>query len=362
MFTIEMLPAGYGDSILIEYGRGNDHNRILIDAGPYYAFDELAKRFKVLIEEKIPLELFVVTHVDSDHIDGAITLLNADQPKLKMNQIWFNSYNHLSDELGAPEGDILSALISEKNISWNTAPFNGKAVTLGTSDELKEITLSGGLHLTLLSPTRAKLENLKPDWEKAVRKAGIEPGSREDALRLLMQKNNRYKIHSDLLGDEIPNVESLLKKPYSSRITSTNQSSIAFLAEYDGKSCLFTGDASPVVLCASIQTLLEKRRIPKLKLDAMKVAHHGSKENTSPKLLKMLQCKRFLIPTNGKKFKHPHPGTIARIITLNGPDTELIFNYMSPQNKVWENENLQNGYHYKTTFPEKNDNGIAISL
>jgi beta-lactamase superfamily II metal-dependent hydrolase len=349
MFKIEMLPAGYGDSIIVEYGRGNDRNRILIDAGPYFAFDELAKRFKVLVEERISLELFVVTHVDCDHIDGAITILNEDQSKLKMEQIWFNSYNHLSDELGAPEGDILSALIGEKNMPWNTA-FGGKAVALVTSDELKEITLRGGLHLTLLSPTRAELERLKPDWEKAARKAGIEPGSREDALELLKKRNERYRTPPDLLGDNIPNVEALLQEPYLPRITSTNQSSIAFLAEYDGKSCLFTGDASPIVMSASIRTLLKKRKITTLKLDAVKVSHHGSKENTSPEMMEMLKCKRFLISTNGKVFNHPHQEAIARIIELNGPDTELIFNYKSPQNKVWETSTCKTSTIIKSNF------------
>ena len=133
-FRVEILPAGYGDSILIEYGENKVTNKVLIDAGPYFAFNELAKRFQAIIEAKTSLELFVITHVDCDHIDGAITLLNAQQQKLKIKQIWFNSYAHLSDELGAPEGDILSALIEEKKIPWNTS-FGRRSVSLGNKGE-----------------------------------------------------------------------------------------------------------------------------------------------------------------------------------------------------------------------------------
>lgn len=361
LFKIELLPAGYGDSILVEYGEDEVTNNVLIDAGPYFAFDELTKRFKALTGEKSSLELFVITHVDCDHIDGAITLLDAKQTRLKIEQIWFNNYDHLSDELGAPEGDILSALITERKIAWNKA-FRGHSASITNNKELKEITLEGGLHLTLLSPTRSELERLKPDWEKAARKAHITPGSREDALELLKKKGKKYEIPPDLLGEEPPNINALLQERYSSRTTSTNRSSIAFLAEYGGKSCLFTGDASPAVISSSIRTLLEKRKTAKLKLDALKVSHHGSRENTSPTMLKMLNCTKFLISTNGKSYLHPHPQAIARIIELNGPDTELIFNYRSPQNEIWDNEYLREEHHFKTLYPEKNDQGIVVSL
>lgn len=192
MFRIEMLPAGHGDSILIEYGKENETKKILIDAGPWYAFDNLLTRFKALADEKASIELFVVTHVDCDHIDGAITILKPDQTKLKVEQVWFNSYKHLSDELGAPEGDILSALIGEKNTPWNT-PFGGKAAALVDNTKLREKTLDGGLRLTLLSPTRTELEKLKPDWDKACKQAHIAPGSEVDALERLKEDEEKAK-------------------------------------------------------------------------------------------------------------------------------------------------------------------------
>ena len=360
-----MLPAGNGDSILIEYGRKNNTKKILIDAGPSTAFDELIKRFRVLAEQNAPLELFIVTHVDCDHIDGAITLLKPDQKKLKIKQVWFNSHKHLSDELGAPEGDILSTLIGEKKVPWNTA-FDGKAVALVNSEKLREITLDGGLRITLLSPTRTELEKLKPDWEKACKDAHVLPGSEVDALKRLKEREKKYATPPDLLGEDTPNIAQLLKKRYSARITPANLSSIAFLAEYGKgdykKSCLFCGDASPVVISSSLSTLLKERKITKLKIDALKVSHHGSRENTSPKMQKMLECKRFLISTDGKVFHHPHQEAIARIIELNGPDTELIFNYKSPQNEIWDNEYLRTEHHFKMKFPENNGQAITVLL
>ena len=133
----------------------------------------------------------------------------------------------------------------------------------------------------MLSPTKSDLELLKLDWEKAVTKAGIKPGSRDDALELLKKKGEKYEVPPNLLGEETPNIEALLREPYSSRITRTNRSSIAFLAEYNNKSCLFTGDASPAVVSSSISKLLEKRKLTKLKLGAVKVSRRGQQKNVA---------------------------------------------------------------------------------
>ena len=76
----------------------------------------------------------------------------------------------------------------------------------------------------------------------------------------------------------------------------------------------------------------------------------------------MLDCKRFLISTNGQLYSHPHPQAIARIIDINGPDTELVFNYKSPQNKIWDSEYLRTEHNFKTKYPEKKDAGITVLL
>lgn len=80
-------------------------------------------------------------------------------------------------------------------------------------------------------------------------------------------------------------------------------------------------------------------------------------------MLKMLDSSKFLISTNGKSSsKHPHTQAIARIIEINGPGTELVFNYRSPQNTIWDDEYLQNEHRFKTVYPKNNDEGITVTL
>lgn len=362
MFKIEMWPAGHGDSLYIEYGEPSAPRRVLIDAGPYYAFKELAKRIDALTNSGVTLELLVITHVDGDHIDGAVKLLGAPPSGLAIQDVWFNAWRHLapqpSDLLGPVQGEMLSALIQRRKLPWNAA-FGGGRVALAGRGALPVITLPGGLRLTLLSPTRRELANLQPVWAKELRKAGLEPDSREQALAKL-RKDARLRPPADLLGGGRADVQALAARPFSDDSSEANASSIAFLAEYAGARVLFTGDAHAPVLEAAIRKLVTRNK-PKLKLDAVKLSHHGSKVNTSPSLLNLLDCKRFLVSTNGNTFNHPDPETIARIIVQSGPEVELFFNYLSDETRPWNDEYLQGRYNYQTHYPAETE-GLSIEL
>ncbi|MEA2684952.1 MAG: hypothetical protein QOE93_147, partial [Actinomycetota bacterium] len=68
MLTVEMLPAGYGDAILVTYGTEAEPHRILIDGGQARSFPAVSARLRSF---NGPIDLLVVTHVDTDHIGGA---------------------------------------------------------------------------------------------------------------------------------------------------------------------------------------------------------------------------------------------------------------------------------------------------
>ncbi len=76
MLAIEALPAERGDCLLIEYGEdAADPHRILIDCGPKLTYPRLKARIEAIPKGKRHFELFVVTHVDDDHIGGALEFL-----------------------------------------------------------------------------------------------------------------------------------------------------------------------------------------------------------------------------------------------------------------------------------------------
>src|SRR5688500_500725 len=136
MYTIHLLPAAFGDSILIEYGRKDEPHYILIDGGPYYNFANILAAIREIAPRLTTLELLVITHIDIDHIDGTITLLNQNDPPFIIKEVWFNGYKELTqlkessvdDLLGPLQGEYLSNLIIEKKLTHNITGFNGRAV------------------------------------------------------------------------------------------------------------------------------------------------------------------------------------------------------------------------------------------
>jgi Metallo-beta-lactamase superfamily len=369
MFRIEMLPAAEGDSLWVEYGDAAMPRRIVIDAGRKDTYRDLLDR---LVKLDSPVELFVMTHIDDDHIFGALPLFgDARMNPGKFKDIWYNGYTHLDstiarrpekDILGPVNGEIFAALLLQGGYAWNEAFDRGATIVVPDSGSLPQITLEGDMTLTLLSPSWESLTALKSFWERELEdlppSAALEPG---DAGRALEIFGTRRALQPDVLGDLI-DVDDLLERPYTSDKTKPNGSSIAFLAEHDGHSVLFTGDAHPPVLEAAIEQLLKDRQQSVLKLDALKVSHHGSKNNTSTKLLELLDCPRFLISTNGSRHKHPDGECIARILNRNlaaSQPTELYFNFRSDYNKVWDDEDLKADWNYRT-FYEKDGSLIEL--
>ena len=355
VFTIEMLPAYHGDSLWIEWGDALAPHRMLIDGGLVGTYNAIVKR----AGSRCHLDLFCVTHVDQDHVEGAVKLLANLPSQYSVNQVWFNSWDQITGaaRLGAVQGEKLGAAIVRDGLRWNTS-FHSKAAMVPDSGELPWFELPDGLILTVLSPRAAELAALKPVWEKECAKAGLMPGNIEEATEALA----RDKKLAPRLGESI-DVEALASEPYIADSSAANGSSIALLAEFDGKSILLNGDAHSEVLEAGTTRLLTQRGMNKLHLDAVKVAHHGSMYNTSPSLLDLLDCPTWLFSTNGDKFQHPDRETIARILcSRRKDDSELCFNYRSKYNTVWDATYLQKRWHYHASFPDSDENGIVVDM
>lgn len=359
MFNIELLPALHGDCIFIEYGTRSEQRRILIDGGPIGAYTSLTSRLNKLPLGDRRVELVVATHVDADHIEGAVRLLAEGTKDFYFDDVWFNGWTHLDDHkgiLGPVQGEFLSALISKKigTARWNRAePFNSDTIKAG-ANELPEAGISG-MKLTILSPDSKKLSRLRRTWKRDVEKKNFQPGDLDEALRML--RENRRLYPKGLLGGSYQEAGKRFKMDSAV----ANGSSIAFLAEYWEKKCLFLADAHPDVITTSVKKLIpagEKR----LRVDAVKLSHHGSSANTTPELLELIECKRFLISTNGDIFNHPDPETIDMIVRRAGLGVELYFNYRSDTTIPWADSARQHKEKFTTHYPAHEGGSMVLKL
>ena len=347
-----MLLAGHGDCLWIEYGDPNSPRRVLIDGGATGTYKRaLRERLRNLPQDARRFELLVVTHIDADHIAGILDLLEDKETGFQAKDFWFNGYRHLPDEkpetLGPVQGERLTDFLVKPGVTWN-GEFKKTAVVVPTDGELPRVELEGGLILTLLSPTPGKLADLKPEWEKEVRKAGLDPNQPRPG-----------EVASpegfELLGP--PDVEALAAEAFSEDNAKPNGSSIALLAEFEGRRLLLTGDAHPGIMTAAIKRLAAGGR---LAVDACKLPHHGSKANVSRQFLQALDCRKWLFSTNGAYFRHPDRQTVARVIKWGGTQPELSFNYRTKYNDIWDGKPLREQYGYKVSYPASDAEGTVL--
>ena len=362
-FRIELLPANQGDAIWIEYGKKGNQRRILIDGGPIGAYPTLVDKLNKLPDGDKRVELLVVTHVDTDHIEGIIRLLAQKRSNwpIEPEDIWFNGWRHLkkSEMLGGREGDFLSALISRRAFEeWNKA-FNRKAVIVEPEKPLPVVTLEDGMKLTLLSPDPKRLQDMADKWADDVEKHGLEPGDIDAAWEQLVEIT-KYHPEEGLLGGP-KNFADELKKQLKTDQSLANGTSIAFFAEFEGKSCLFLGDAHADIICESIKKLIPIGQT-RLKVDAVKLSHHGSRHNISEDLMKLIDAKHFLVSTNGSIHKHPDKHAIAAVIQWSIRKPTLWFNYLTKYTLPWAKAPANGKKQFASQYPKSDKESIALEL
>lgn len=354
MFRIHMLAADHGDCLWVEYGDSIPPKRILIDAGTVGTFTRsLAPKIRETVEAEggCHFELFVVTHIDADHIGGALGFLKAARDLgVSIDEVWFNGYFHLSNlppsDLGAKQGEALTPLIQNGPWTWNKR-FNDLAVMVPDVGGLPEFDVAG-MKITLLSPTYEKLHKLKPIWEKEIEKAGLVPGHayQEESL-----------VSEGFLGGK---VEDWADTPFKEDSAVPNGSGIAFLAEYEGKRVLFGADAHPGVLLKNLERFPQASDA--LPLRAFKLPHHASKNNVSKDLVAAFPADHYLVSTNGKQFGHPDKEAIARILTVGkDADKTLHFNCPSDYNEEWRSKSHKNKWNYEANYGSPEE-GLVVEL
>jgi hypothetical protein len=310
MIRLTMMPADDGDCLLLEYGAAGSVRRMLVDGGRASTYP--------------------------------LAMLADPQRPVRFADVWFNGFDQLLDAegFGAQDGEKLTSAIVAQNIPWNAA-FSGRSIEVGRP--LK--WFDDGSALTVLSPDRAQLAKLAPIWVKECERHGLIPG--KDPVPPVPGFESFGTLDVDALAAE----------PFVPDGSKTNLTSIGFLLEFDGRRIVFTGDADDRRLVASLEPLASAEG-GRLRIDALKVAHHGSDHNLSTDLLDLLDCRRYLISTSGAKHAHPNDIAMARILKHGGPDKQLVFNYRDRAAR-WDVEALRSKYDYTVLAPPAAEDGFV---
>jgi hypothetical protein len=402
MFHIEMLPAAHGDCLWIEYGSGQEVHRILIDGGPAHTYPTLRERISHLPAGERHFDLLVITHIDADHIEGVVRLLqDAEAMSCRFERIWFNGRDQLNQvpdpagqPLGAIQGEMLGVLIADYEARVGKKVLNdglpGRLAAIDrTAATLPSMSLPGDCQLTLLSPDYPCLLKLKDHWADELRKARVASGDVEVLRRKLEESRNLRPLGDELgaadapmedrfelpepddrdlaagVGDALGGGEGEPGEntPFGGDTSLANGSSIAVLLEYPRADpqvrFLLSGDAWPSVLEASVDKLLRQPGDP-LAITGFKLAHHGSVANLTESLLGKLRCRHFLVSTSGAVFRHPHARAIELLLAKQSGRGKpcLHFNYLTTTTSLWSDPTDQKARRYDAFHPK----GISLVL
>ena len=407
---IKVYEASYGDSFLVSCNSDLGKSNILIDAGFVGTYrNEIKNELQLMKSRDESLDKLIVTHFDADHISGALTLLQENGTNgtiITIDEIWHNTLRHIildservdkvlsrtdkkvlegiskegfpveemeeeddthegEEEIGAEQGSALGAWILKGNYKWNTSVGGAFTPIAVESVSIDGVEIGKGITLKILSPDKEKLDLLKKEFIHMLKKKGYSEDEItkdelfDDAFEFL-NSNVTSRYTEDInISNETPAISLLRKFALQSVFDDhkeddehPNGSSIAFVLEFFDKKILFLGDSHP--------TLIEKqlrRHYPNKELivfDLIKISHHGSKKNTSPALLKLIDSSKYIISTNGFKFDHPDLETIARIITRDLPEgitnRDLYFNYKTDVSEAVDDNDLKDELHYDVNY------------
>lgn len=373
MLKLELLPAGPGDCIWLEYGQPGDMHIILIDGGVNATYERLAKRIALAAAERgaagLHLDLVVVTHIDNDHIEGILRLFKEPLPSVTVGDVWFNGNLQLAnlpeplpeevrpdllgaglglprpDLLGLKECDQLSQVLIDRGEKWNAA-FASTPVMRPQQGELLAWECAG-LKLTVLGPPIARLRKLASEWKK-------------------FKDQDPEDQRPDLLGKKDAWPPKWLSLP-SSDTTIRNGTSIVLLAEYGDQRLLLAGDAFAGDILEGLQQFQAARGLSgqALPLNIFKLPHHGSARNISPELLESVACQHFLISTDGSgNSKHPDQQALLRVLKHSAHRPCLGFNVATAANRNWRDRksDVLKLYlaNYDTLYAEDPEEGLKI--
>lgn len=109
---------------------------------------------------------------------------------------------------------------------------------------------------------------------------------------------------------------------------------------------LFLGDANPKICVDGAKSM--GITFP-YNVDLIKLSHHGSKANTSNRLLKSFPTQYYLVSTDGSGMKVPNKAVLAHLLAVNENNKEPIWLFC---NYEWW-EDIYHGWYFSKNDKKK---------
>lgn len=369
-YRITMLDCAEGDCFFLEFCFDSMEYTILMDTGPGVCWTTSLKPFlDHLIAKKKKINVLVITHIDSDHIGGAIKLFQSEEYSGLVEEVWFNGLRQVLniDAVSSVPGnqtayqriifqhlhndslDGVHPISAKQALSLGCLLASCRKTTRRITCDTPPVILTDNFHIDFLLPTASQLIALQKYFLRHLRQAG---GSKQILLtpegeiafeHLLRDEDiTNWDIHPiSQTSLDIHRIEKWAAATSDKSQSVTNNSSITICITFYGKCFLFPGDAAG----QDIITAVIEKNLPS-DYEIIKLPHHGSTRNCLS-LLEKLDGKIYLISTDSKRFSHPGKETLAKLVTRHTVGTRhLVFNYHSPMFELFHNAWCEDKYCY----------------
>lgn len=317
---LEVLPAKKGDCLLLHCGTADAPALILVDGGPAGVWtgslkprlDEIRAERGLRAEEPLHIDLVIVSHVDDDHINGVIGLLeyikdkrdSRDPPHFTVGRLWHNAFDDIvgNDQV---QGDRPSQFgvasvgtVRDADDAGDPGPARDVAKLLASveqGDRLRD--LAGALGI-----------EVNPDFEgglihsgaPAVEDAGLGvsisiAGPRHGELLALQAETDKWLKRRKEKGAATGSLLAALDDT-----SVANLSSVVLLVEDGEQSLLLTGDARADKIRAGLEDAGSMSRHGTLHVDILKMQHHGSIRNVDADFLRTVTADTYVFSGDGK--------------------------------------------------------------
>jgi beta-lactamase superfamily II metal-dependent hydrolase len=336
---VVVFDAQDGDCILIRC-IGEEPYNILIDAGRRGTEQAIEAYYKTLAPAERSIDLFVVTHIDSDHLAGAIGVAESAFLSPLVKEVWFNGPQHLYGstadvtEMSVAEAFRFCRAIRARGWSWNGL-FDEGPVVRGAS-----VRPVSGLSLDVLSPGQEQLRKLGKHWERELRR----------------MKNRTVKQVVEMGQGEL-NVAELAKAPYRRDTSAVNASSIVLLVQHGDHRILMTADCPAELLLKGLLSPVE--------VDVCKFPHHGSGSNFSHELADRIKAACWIVSANGTN-SHPEPASIARMLVAAQERVQggamVLFNNSHAEATLWKDPSVERRHLLVTKYRDARSPWLTLIL
>ena len=399
LLKLHTLKAESGDCLVLEFGKTKS-KYILIDGGPGGVYDQSLQPFLTNLGYGTEFELVVASHVDDDHMNGLVDLLTSlkgyGTKLIEIKEIWYNSleYNIKSD--GRIESKLKNSFkrttrrqTDNSDVRKSFQKFWDEAA----DEYFLESNKNNGVTRTF------KPLKTKPIFAKRSIRQGECFRDQAEKLNIPINKSFNYSLITlehkkptieidnlriEIIGPSQKYLDRLLKKwlewveknvdklrsetvrGVSQDQSIPNLSSIMFLAYADGKSILFTGDGREdhIIEGLKARNLLNNDGI--LKVDVLKLPHHGSNYNVSPSFFETVQAK-YYVASGNDDYDNPHSDTLAMIAKAARKQNRKITIYVTYNNTKQIKKFCKKcpkakfDYEIKTVEPKENYFSIGLS-